>query len=74
MRYNIGMLKELEFKLNEIKNEISKIENGELFWAGSEEFRNGYIEALENTLKWIEGMIANCDWRNTNIIWVWNVN
>ena len=61
MRYNIDMLKELELKLNEIKNEISKIENGELFWAGSEEFRNGYIEALENTLKWIEGMIANCD-------------
>ena len=59
MRYNNNMIKELEMKLAEIKNEIFKIENDEMFWAGSEEFKDGYIEALKNEKEWIEGMIAN---------------
>jgi hypothetical protein len=59
MAYNIGMNKELEIRLINIKNQISKIENYEMFQAGSEEFKDGYFEALENEKEWLEGMIAN---------------
>ena len=56
MRYNNDMLKELELKLNEIKNEISTLENDldmdPAYFAGRR-------WTLENMKEWVEGMIAN---------------
>ena len=55
----MSMNKELKNRLEEIKDQITKIENEELYYAGSEEFKDGYTEALKSEKEWLEGMIAN---------------
>ena len=53
------MNKELKIRLEEVEDQIFKIENEELYYAGSEEFKDGYTEALKSEKEWLEGMIAN---------------
>ena len=66
MRYNIGMLKELELKLNEINNEISVLElRKEQLENETPTCESPYNMGVRHTLysvrEWLEGMIANCD-------------